>query len=212
MGRKSIFTLLFVLLLAVSVCGSVFAQNSDAEDAFWDFLDELEEDGLISGDGSATYYGDYENAWAQIDYYQWVTFEEADRFVFSANVSWASASSTPNFFDAGCGLIFHEGEGNSNHLMASIRMDGNIYFTGFRNYNYLSYGQYKYGQASTKGSANFIVVVDRDKATIYMDGKRIVRKADLPMMGEGVGIATLSGTNKDYGTRCTWEDIYFYKW
>ena len=31
-------------------------------------------------------------------------------------------------------------------------------------------------------------------------------------MGDGVGLATLSGTNKDYGTRCTYSDIYFYTW
>ena len=212
MFRKSILTLLFVFFLTVLVCSSVFAENSDADQVFSDLLAELEEDGLISGDGSTIYYGDYENAWAQIDYYQWITFQEAERFVFSSNVSWASAISTPNFFDAGCGLIFNEGDGNANHLMASIRMDGNIYFSGIRNYNYLSYGAYKYGAASTKGSANFVVVVDRDKATIYLDGKRIVRKADLPIMGNGVGLATLSGTNKDYGTRCTWEDIFFYTW
>ena len=187
--------------------------TSSAEDAFNDLLQQLYQDGAISSvNGKTTSYGDYEDSWAQIDYYQWITFEHADRFVFSANVEWASASNTPNFFDAGCGVVFNEGDGNVNHLLASIRMDGNVYFTGIRNYNYLSYGTYKYGSASTKGSADFTIVVDRDKATIYLDGRRIVRKADLPIMGNGVGLATLSGTNKDYGTRCTYSDIFFYTW
>lgn len=213
MFRKSILILLFVFLLTIPFCSSVMAQNSDAEDAFYAQLEELYEDGVISSmDGQATSYGDYEDAWAQIDYYQWITFQHADRFVLSADVSWASASSTPNFFDAGCGVVFNEGDGTVNHLLASIRMDGNIYFTGIRNYNYLSYGTYRYDKASTKGSANFTVVVDNDRATIYLDGRRIVRKADLPIMGNGVGLATLSGTNKDYGTRCTWKDIFFYTW
>lgn len=213
MIRRSFITLLFVLLLAVSLCGAAAAQDSAAEDAFYDLLDELEDDGLIgTTDGEATYYGDYEDAWAQIDYYQWITFQHADRFVFSADVSWASASTTPNNYAAGCGLVFNEGDGTVNHLLASVRMDGNIYFSGIRNYNYLSYGSYKYGSASTKGSARFTVVVDNDRATIFLDGRRIVRKADLPVMGNGVGLATLSGTNKDYGTRCTWKDIFFYTW
>ena len=91
-------------------------------------------------------------------------------------------------------------------------MDGLIYFTGLRNNYYLSYGTYRYGKASTKGSADFTLVVDGDKAIVYVDGERIVTKANFPMMGDSVGICTLSGTNKDYGTRCTWKDIYMYKW
>ena len=109
-------------------------------------------------------------------------------------------------------LIYNIGNGNSNHLLASIRMDGMIYFTGFRNSNHLSYGTYRYGKNSIKGSADFVVVVDNDKATVYIDGERVVRKADLPIMGDGVGLSTLSGTNKDFGTRCTWKDIFMYKW
>ncbi len=112
MIRRSFITLLFVLLLAVSLCGAAAAQDSAAEDTFYDLLDELEDDGLIgTTDGEATYYGDYEDAWAQIDYYQWITFQHADRFVFSADVSWASASTTPNNYAAGCGLVFNEGDG-----------------------------------------------------------------------------------------------------
>ena len=215
MSHNSFFRkVLAVILLAVILClsGSVFAQDEEAENAFYAFLDELEEDGLIESNGHTTYYGDYEDEWAQIDYYQWITFEHTNRFVFQANVAWASGSATPNNFDSGCGVIFNSASGNANHLLASIRMDGNIYFDGVRNYNYLSYGKYGYGRPSVKGAADFTIVVDNDKAVIYLDGQRVVRKADLPVMGDGVGLATLSGTNKDFGTRCTYKDIFFYTW
>ena len=186
---------------------------SEAEKAFDNTLESLRKEGRIpAAGGSSTYWGDYEDEWAQLGWYQWITFENSNHFVFSANVSWASASQTPNNFESGCGLIYNIGNGNSNHLMASIRMDGLVYFTGFRNNNYLSYGTYKYGKASTSGSADFVVVVDNDKATVYIDGQRIVQKAELPVMGNGVGLCTLSGTNKDFGTRCTWKDIYVYTW
>ncbi len=215
MSRNLIFrNVLFAFLLMVMLCaaGSVFAQDEEVEEAFYAFLEELEDDGLIKTNGTSTYYGDYEDEWAQIDYYQWLTFQHADRFVFSANISWASGSSTPNNYAAGCGVVFNSASGNANHLLASIRMDGNIYFDGIRNYKYLSYGKYGYGRPSVKGSADFVLVVDNDKATIYLDGQRVVRKADLPIMGDGVGLATLSGTNRDFGTRCTYKDIYFYTW
>ena len=171
-----------------------------AEKAFGSTLEKLKKDGIISSaDGKSTYWGDYTDEWAQIGWYQWITFEHTNRFVFSANVSWDSASQTPNNFESGCGLIYNIGNGNSNHLLASIRMDGMIYFTGFRNSNHLSYGTYRYGKNSIKGSADLVVVVDNDKA-------------DLPVMGDGVGLSTLSGTNKDFGTRCTWKDIFMYNW
>jgi len=217
MSRNSVFqkVLLAVFLaacfgIAVLNCGQV---QADAETDFENLLDKLYRDGAISTtNGETTAYNDYEDSWAQIGWYQWVTFQEADRFVFSATVEWASASQTPNNFESGCGVNFNMGYGNSDHLLASIRMDGLVYFTGFKNGRSLSYGTYKYGPPSIKGSTDFTLVVDRDKATVYIDGQRLVRKADLPIMGDLVGLTTLSGTNKDFGTRCTWTDIFFYTW
>lgn len=217
MSRNTVFQKLLLAILlaacfgfAVLNCGQV---QADAEDDFNDLLDKLYRDGAISSkNGEITAYNDYEDSWAQIGWYQWLTFQEADRFVFSANVAWASASQTPNNFESGCGINFNMGYGNSDHLMASVRMDGLVYFTGIKNGRYLSYGTYKYGPPSVKGNTDFTLVVDRDKATVYIDGQRLVRKADLPIMGDLVGLTTLSGTNKDFGTRCTWTDIFFYTW
>ena len=202
------------LIFAFTVPHTALADiPEEADQAFDDMLTKLRKDGVLSStDGTSTYWGDYTDEWAQIGWYQWVTFEHAERFVFSANVSWESASQTPNNFESGCGLMFNIGNGNSNHMLASIRMDGMIYFNGVRNNNYLSYGTYRYGKNSIKGSADFVVVDDRDRATVYVDGERIVRKADLPVMGDGIGLSTLSGTNKDFGTRCTWKDIFVYTW
>ena len=109
-------------------------------------------------------------------------------------------------------MVFNSGNGNANHLLASIRMDGFVYIDCFRNYGELSYGKYGYGRPSTKGSAEFTLVVNEDRATVYLDGQRLVQKANLAIMGDGVAIATLSGTNKDFGTRCNYKDIFFYTW
>ena len=215
MSRNSFFRkVLFVFLLLVFLCtaGFAFGQDEEVENAFYAFLDELEEDGVIEPDGHLTYYGDYEDEWAQINYYQWLTFAHTSRFVFSANIAWESASATPNNFISGCGVVFNSASGNANHLLASIRMDGFVYIDGIRNYSELSYGKYGYGRPSTKGSADFVLVVNEDKAAVYLDGQRLVQKANLAIMGDGVAIATLSGTNKDFGTRCNYKDIFFYTW
>lgn len=213
--KKVLFVFLVMLMFLVpfSVRTACAQIPKDADEAFHSMLDKLKREGVISStDGESVYYGDYTDEWAQINYYQWLTFEHSNRFVFSATVSWTSASTTPNNFVAGCGVTFNSGSGSGNHLLASIRMDGLVYFDGFRNGYNLSYGTYKYDRPSIKGTKQMVLVVDGDKATMYLDGERFVRKADLPIMGDGVGLSTLSGTNKDFGTRCEWEDIFFYTW
>ncbi len=212
--HKLLFALVAVMLFCLPVTEIGQADSDIPEKAKTDFnkmIDRLAKDGVISSNGSWIYYGDYTDEWAQIGWYQWLNFEHAERFVFSANVTWNSAYDKPNTFDSGCGIIFNH-SGASNHVVSSIRMDGLIYFTGFRNDRYFSYGTYRYGKAMINGSADFVLVVNRDKATVYINGDRIVRKADLPVLGDNVGLVTFSGTNRDFGTRCKWKDIFFYTW
>ena len=181
--------------------------------SFSGFIEGLKRDGVIKGNGTVTNHDDFTNEWAQLGWYQWYHMDNSNRFVLGAHVSWDSASLTPNTFDSGCGVIFNAGQNSvDNHLLASVRMDGLIYINGFRNRNWLSYGNYRYGSPSTKGEADFALVVDNDKASIYINGNRIVRKAELPVMGDEIALCTLSGTNLDYGTRCTWKDFFVYKW
>ena len=208
-----LFVLVLTALPLIAVRPANAQEASDPEADFDAFLAMLKKEGVIDNtEGETTYYGDYEDEWAQINWYQWITFEHASRFVLAANMSWSSASQTPNNFNSGCGVTFNSGTTAADYLLASVRMDGMIYFDGAKNSRNLSYGSYRYGPASTKGTTDFVLVVDNDKATVYMDGKRVVRKAGLQVMGDGVGLCTLSGTNKDYGTRCTYKDIFFYTW
>ena len=217
MSRLSVLKKIVVPLLLFCFCltGIASAQDGipeEADKAFWEILGKLEENGEIESGGNSTYYGDYEDEWAQLSWYQWITFEKAERFVLSSTLSWDSASQTPNNFESGCGVIFNGSDTSDDHLLASLRMDGLIYFTGKRNHQDLSYGTYKFGSPSIKKTVDLVLVVDRDKASVYVDGQRVVRKANMYDMGDAVGLCTLSGTNKDFGTRCSWKDIFFYTW
>lgn len=208
-----LFAFVLIALPLITVRSANAQEVSGPRARFDDFIAKLKKEGVIADtEGETVSYGDYEDEWAQINWYQWITFEQAERFVIGMNMAWSSASQTPNNFISGCGVIFNSGTTSSDYLLASVRMDGLIYFNGARNNRELSYGSYRYGPASTKGSTDFVMVVDHDKAAIYMDGQRVVRKADMQVMGDYVGLCTLSGTNKDYGTRCTYKDIFFYTW
>ena len=210
---KWLFVVLSVLCfcLFVSVTDRAFSQSSSAESNFNNLLDRFKRENIIpSVSGTKKYIGNITDEWAQIGWYQWQMIGNANRFVFSANVTWDSASLTPNNFESGCGVLFHNS--SAGHLLASLRMDGLLYFTGIRNGQYLSYGTYKYDRPSIEGSRNFVMVVNNDQVAVYLNGERFVRKANLPVMGDGIALTTLSGTNMGFGTRCEWKDVYLYTW
>ncbi len=188
------------------------ASVSASEQAFFDLLDDLSSKNVIPDGGTYSDLEDYTDEWAQINWYQWNRLAKLRNFVFSANVSWESAHERPNTFSAGCGLVFRE-NGTDNMLEVSLRMDGYVYMDGYRSGTPLSYPKAGYGSSQIKAAHQFVVVANGGTVTVYVDGVQEARWTDVAIKDEGyMGLATMSGTNKDFGTRCKWEDIYFYTW
>lgn len=181
------------------------------DDSFRKLITSLENDGVIpSTNGSYIHFEDYTYAWAQIDWYSWNSMTDAKNFVLDTTVSWESAAERPNTFDAGCGLVFRE-NGASDMLSASLRMDGNVYLTGYYNNRYLSYGIRSYGPAQIEATHEMTVVANDGMVYVFVDGKQIAKQYDVAIQRSGnMGFATHSGTNKDFGTRCTFEDVNVY--
>ena len=203
---------IFVVLLLLFIANACAAASSTASDDFSALLNELAAEDVISAGGTVYSLEDHTDEWARIDWYQWRTFGRAGNFVFSANVSWESAHDRPNTFSAGCGLVFRE-NGTDNMLEVSLRMDGYVYMDGYRSGTPLSYPKAGYGSSQIKAAHQFVVVANGGTVTVYVDGVQEARWTDVAIKDEGyMGLATMSGTNKDFGTRCKWEDIYFYTW
>ena len=184
-----------------------------AEEDFRDLVADLKANGTIpQGSGDFHFHEDYENEWAQINWYQWETFADATNFVVTADITWKSASNTPNYDNAGCGFVFRT-QDTSNNLYAAVNMDGLVHFGGIRGGSWLNYGRYKYGPITTKGKAKMVLVVNGDKATVYVDDSRIGEQRNLALLDEGgLAFSVWSGTNKGYGTRCTFQNVYYYTW
>ena len=92
-------------------------------------------------------------------------------------------------------------------------MDGLVHFGGIYGGSWLGYGSYKYGPIATRGSAQMVLVVNGDKATVYVDGSRIGEQRNLALLDAGgLAFTVFSGTNKSYGTRCTFRNVYYYTW
>ena len=206
---RKFFFLAAVMTVFTSAYSSVFADETE----FLNTLQQLEENGTIPlSEGQITSYGDFFDNYTNMGTAKYYTITEADHFVLSSKISWLSAFSAPNGAVSGCGFIFGAGSDAKNYLMASIRMNGNIYFNGFNNGNRLSYGQQYVTTPSIQGEGYLTLVVEGSSVSIYFKGNQIFNRSDVVIPGNSLGFAILSGTNKDFGTQCTFEDIFLYTW
>lgn len=204
-----------LLIIAAALLILVFAAfpASADETEFKNLISRLSDEGLIPGTrGKITSFGTYEDNLAMLGYVQWFPLREAENFVLYAKVSWTNSMEHPDSAKAGCGFIYQAEENGVNHMMASVRLDGTMHISGMKNYAYLKYGNVYYGQPSVEGSADLTIVVNGIYNTVFVNGARVVQKAGLPVFGSSIGLATLSGTNMGWGTRCSWSDIYLFTW
>ena len=192
---------------------AVSGYDQSAEDEFRSLVADLKQSGIIpESNGDFRYHEDYENEWAYLRWYQWETFDNAKNFVISADLEWHSASSTPNFEDAGCGFVLRA-EDTNNNLYAALNMDGKVHFGGIHEGSWLGYKSFVYGSHSIKGTAQLVVVANEGTISAYVDGSYIGQQAGVAIDRSGsLAFSTFSGTNKDYGTRCSFRNVYYYVW
>ena len=219
MKLKSALFVILLLLFTAAVC-SAESTSSDSQGAYTEgeiafraLIDDLVNQNVIPAGGTYSYRNDYTNEWAQIDWSQWTLFDDSFKnFVFSANVSWASAHERPNTAVAGCGIIFRETD-IDNMLAVSLNMDGCAYLQGKRLGKPLSYSYYRYSAPQIKATHQFVVIANGPVVTVYVDGVQAGRWSSVAITDEGrIGMVTMSGTNRGFGTRCEWQDIFYYYW
>lgn len=205
-------TAVFLLIAIGVVCAYADDEIQEEIETFEILISQLKSDGVIpSLDGKFIQMGDYEDSYANLGMAKGIPLFEAEHFVISADISWSSGSITPNTNASGCGFFFGKADTNS-HLSVTLRMDGRIYFTGKNNYERLSYGNYFYINPTVKGSGSLMLIVDGKNAAVYLNGNRITQKNDLPLWGNTAGLTVLSGSNKEFGTRCVFSNINVYQW
>lgn len=153
---------------------------------------------LASSEGSYTELPDFEQEWAQIGWYRWWPLDATvgDHFVLSAHLKWSSAIKNPD--PSGCGFAFGIAPDATPSIIFIDRTQ--LYF--------LDYAGRSSGR--TKGSgrlslpippeADFTIVVDGDTQTVLINNEFAAQYA-FGLSGR-LGYSILSGTNKDFGTRC----------
>ena len=56
-------------------------------------------------------------------------------------------------------------------------------------------------------SARLMLVVDYQWITFFVNDKQVVRFKDDHLQGGGLAFAVVSGSNNDFGTRCTFSNV-----
>ncbi|MBW7893117.1 MAG: hypothetical protein H3C48_19270 [Chitinophagaceae bacterium] len=187
----------------------VEAQATAQAQGMADAVQSLVQQGVLNS-SSGTYYWmeDFTQSWAQIGWYQWWSTGLAPtNFVIRAHTEWESGSRTANWYESGCGFVFRE-EDEDNHYMIFLALDGNVYLKGYVDGKYREFGKGYYGKVDfAKGSADVMLAVEGDNITYFVNGEKVLQRKNNELKSGDLALTLMSGTNKDFGTRCRMSDI-----
>ncbi|MBN1264362.1 MAG: hypothetical protein JXA25_02635 [Anaerolineales bacterium] len=163
---------------------------------------------LTSTAGQYYQLDDFNENWAQINWYQWWNTGYApENFVIRADATWESASDHANFFTSGCGFVFRE-NGADNHYLVYLGMDGIVYFSRIYKGNWKTIGSTFYGHLDIpEDSGELMLAVEGDQVTVYIDGQYVKTWRDNVLEEGNLALTLLSGINTGFGTRCTMENV-----
>ena len=149
----------------------------------------------------------YSDDWAQLNYYAWSMVDQSPSadFIIRSDVSWESASQTPD--DSGCGFVFRE-QPNKDHYMVYIAMDGHVHAAHNISNQYKEMGYGYYGKGSLSGSHNITLLVKGSTFTVLVDDKlvKVYTGFKDKLTAGNLAYTVLSGTNQGFGTRCHFEN------
>jgi hypothetical protein len=173
---------------------------------------------LSTTDGTNRKYVDFVEEWAQLNWYRsWIYEKQAENFYVSAHFKWSSAYR--NADSSGCGIVFAVQKNNDKY---SVFLDR----TGVLFYIYQESIGYYRPVGITRGTgkvefgnpfdqpleADFVLIVNNAYVYVLVN-QELVGEYTLSknkFYKGAYGPAILSGTNKDFGTRC--EITNFHGW
>lgn len=170
---------------------------------------------LLSPNGIFTEYGDYFREWAQISSYNWkILDDKAGDFFMSAHFTWESAYKNADV--SGCGFVFSIQE-NNDHYAVFLDRAQILFLDTNRSY---PEGIRIVGTTRGTGRVNFTMPAEAD-FTLIVKGAYAYVLVDNELVGEytltqsrplygNIGLTLLSGTNKDYGTRCVMTNLHLW--
>lgn len=178
---------------------------TQAYEEIFSSVQQFADEGLIpTTEGNLIDVEDFKKDFAQIGWLNPFFLDlQVEHFVYSGHVKWSTATATSDV--SGCGIVFAAQP--DGRMYGTILDRSRIYFTSTDE-------NYFYELGKTKGTGRLdldnpaevdltILVYDK-QANVYVDNRFIgmyTLSRDKPQDGY-FGYGIISGTNKDYGTRC----------
>jgi hypothetical protein len=167
---------------------------------------------INSADGKFMEYDDFKEEWAQLGWYRtWYLNQSARNFYLSAHFKWTSAYRSADI--SGCGFAFAIQEDGEKY---SVFLDrSKVYFVVTNEY-YKPFSPTRgTGRVNFENpfdqpvEADFTLIVNDAYAYVLVDDELIgeYTLSQSKNLRGGLGLTLLSGTNKDFGTRCEMTDI-----
>lgn len=171
---------------------------------------------LTSADGEIKEIDDFSYDWAQLGWYNWWALdEEASDFYMSAHVKWSSAYRSAD--TSGCGFLFAI-QDNGDHYAVFLDQSRIFFLNADQSSGYSKAvgltrgtGRVKFDNpADSPQEADFSVIVNGTYTYVLVNDEVIgeYTLAKSKVLRGDIGLSLLSGTNKDYGTRCEMTDIH----
>ena len=154
----------------------------------------------------------YIDSWAKINYYQWsVSPYSPSNFILKSDISWQSASAAAN--SSGCGYVFHlQEEKNTDHYLFFLSIKGYVEIASNIAGRWKSLGKATYGNAAQDGKAQVVLIVEGNVFRVLVNDKLIKTYTGFSgkLMTGRLAYTVLSGSNKSFGTRCSFENTEFW--
>jgi hypothetical protein len=170
---------------------------------------------LSSPDGKFTELDDFREDWAQLGWYRrWELNVHPSDFYMKAHFKWSSAYRNADI--SGCGFAFAIQENGDHYAVFLDR--SKVYFVETAYYYSpigptSGTGRVKFENPFEKpAEADFTILVKDHSAYVLVDDELVGKytlSQSMDLKGK-LGYTLLSGTNKDYGTRCEMTDIYLF--
>ena len=170
---------------------------------------------LTTTDGTNKKFADFTEEWAQLRWYRsWVYEDQAKDFYVSAHFKWASAYR--NADPSGCGIVFAV-QKNFDKYSVFLDRNGVLFYIFEESYGYYrpvgitrGTGLVKFENPFDKPvEADFVLIVSDAYARVLVNDELIgeYTLSENKLAQGGFGPAILSGTNRDFGTRCEITDF-----
>ena len=167
---------------------------------------------LASADGRFREIDDFEYDWAQLNWYRWFPLKDtASNLMFSAHLRWESAYQNADI--SGCGVIFGL-QNNDDHYAVFLDRKNVLFLISN------GAGVREMGRTRGSGKVDFgnpaeadLVIIVKDYYTYVLVDENVVGEYTLSqsqLVRGQLALTVLSGTNKDYGTRCEMTNIHIF--